>query len=77
MVIGSGASTLFWEDRWLDGKSIREIVPEVCALIPKHRRRQRKVQKALLERSWITDIVGASALCTFRCTPAAFRDQRP
>jgi hypothetical protein len=24
MVVGNGESALFWEDRWLDGKSIKE-----------------------------------------------------
>jgi hypothetical protein len=49
MVVGNGESALLWEDRWLDGKSIREIAPEVYALIPKRHRK----------RSWISDIVGA------------------
>ncbi|XP_071685018.1 uncharacterized protein [Lolium perenne] len=54
-----GESALFWEDRWLDGKSIRELVPEVYALIPKRLRKRRMVQQALVERSWISDIEGA------------------
>jgi hypothetical protein len=67
MVVGDGTSTLFWEDRWMDGQSIREIAPEVYALIPKRRRRQRTVHQALVERSWISDIVGApSALALWQ-----------
>ncbi|XP_071678297.1 uncharacterized protein [Lolium perenne] len=58
MVAGDGTSTLFWEDRWMDGQSIKEIAPGVYALIPKRRRRQRTVQQALVERGWISDIVG-------------------
>ncbi|KAK1646616.1 hypothetical protein QYE76_064421 [Lolium multiflorum] len=28
MVLGNGESALFWEDRWLDGKSVKEMAPE-------------------------------------------------
>jgi hypothetical protein len=67
MVVGNGESALFWEDRWLDGKSIKEIAPEVYALISKRCRKQRTVQQALVERSWITDIGGApSALALWQ-----------
>jgi hypothetical protein len=27
MVVGNGESTLFWEDKWLDGQSIKKLVP--------------------------------------------------
>jgi hypothetical protein len=67
MVVGNGESALFWEDRWLDGKSIRELAPEVYALIPKRRRKRCTVQQALVERSWISDIEGApSALALWQ-----------
>jgi hypothetical protein len=67
MVVGNGMSTLFWEDRWMDGQSNREVAPEVCAVIPKCRRRQHTVQQALVERSWISDMVGTlSALALWQ-----------
>jgi hypothetical protein len=44
MVVGNGESALFWGDRWVDGKSIRDIAPEVYALISKRRRKRRTVQ---------------------------------
>ena len=34
MLLGNGASTLFWEDRWIEGRSIREIAPLLCDCIP-------------------------------------------
>jgi hypothetical protein len=43
MVVGNRESALFWEDKWVDGKSIREIVPEVYALISKRCRKRRTV----------------------------------
>jgi hypothetical protein len=59
MVVGNGESALFWEDRWLDGKSIKEMAPEVFALVPKRRRRVRTVRQAPVDRTWIPDIAGA------------------
>ncbi|KAK1613888.1 hypothetical protein QYE76_019405 [Lolium multiflorum] len=34
MVVGDGASALFWEDKWVDGQSIGEFAPELYAMIP-------------------------------------------
>jgi hypothetical protein len=33
MMLGDGSSALFWEDRWLDGQSIKNIAPDLFALI--------------------------------------------
>lgn len=43
MVVGNGTSTLFW-DRWLDRRSITELVPAVVELISPHARKHRTVQ---------------------------------
>jgi hypothetical protein len=42
----------------LDSKFIRKVAPEVYALVPKRCRKARMVQQALMEYSWIPDIVG-------------------
>jgi hypothetical protein len=59
MVVGDRSSVLLWEDRWLDGKSVGEVAPDLLALIPRSPRKRRTVEQALTERSWITDIMGA------------------
>uniref|UniRef100_A0ACD5ZV37 Uncharacterized protein n=1 Tax=Avena sativa TaxID=4498 RepID=A0ACD5ZV37_AVESA len=59
MTVGDGATTLFWTDRWLDGKAIEGWAPALFSLIPKRARKRRTVREALLERCWITDIQGA------------------
>ncbi|XP_071677132.1 uncharacterized protein [Lolium perenne] len=59
MVVGDGSLALFWEDRWLDGKSVGEVAPDLLALIPRRPRKRRIVEQVLTERSWITDNVGA------------------
>ena len=57
--VGNGESCLFWENRWLDGKSISEIAPLVYCRVPKRQRRTRSVRDSLLNRAWIADIHGA------------------
>ena len=56
--VGNGASTLFWKDNWLDGKSIQVIAPEVAALVPKRRANKRTVLEALTNQRWLEDIQG-------------------
>ena len=59
MEVGCGETALFWMDRWMDGSAIREIAPDLFALIPRLTRKRRTVREALVERRWITDIQGA------------------
>jgi hypothetical protein len=56
--VGDGESTLFWTDRWIDGRSAGDIAPEVTSLVPTRRRNSRKVREALQEEAWLSDIVG-------------------
>jgi hypothetical protein len=35
--IGDGANTLFRKDKWLTGRSIQDLAPELHALVPKRR----------------------------------------
>lgn len=59
MVVGDGASTLFLEDRWLDGRAISDIAPELMLLVSGRIRKRWTVQEALVDRGWISDIRGA------------------
>jgi hypothetical protein len=45
--VGDGESTLFWTDRWINGRSAGDIAPVVMALVPTRRRNARKVSEAL------------------------------
>jgi hypothetical protein len=56
MVLGSGTSALFWEDKWLDGKSIAKIALELLKLVSGHIRKRRTVREALTDRQWIADM---------------------
>jgi hypothetical protein len=54
--VGDGANTLFWKDRWIDGKNIEELAPKIFCLVPKRRIGRRTVREALTEDKWIDDI---------------------
>jgi hypothetical protein len=54
--IGSGASTLFWGDRWLSGQRIVDIAPRLLETIPKKLINKRTVQEAIGDNLWINDI---------------------
>jgi hypothetical protein len=57
--VGDGSNTLFWKDRWLNGKRIKDIAPAVYAMVPKRIINTRKVKEAMLNLRWVTDFQGA------------------
>ncbi|WVZ53725.1 hypothetical protein U9M48_004630 [Paspalum notatum var. saurae] len=57
--VGSGATMLFWSDRWLHGKTVAELAPNLIKLIPKRVVKRHTVSQALENRSWVSDIQGA------------------
>jgi hypothetical protein len=56
--IGDGTNTLFWKDKWLAGKSIQDLAPNLYALVPKRKASRRTVVTALDEMKWTEDIQG-------------------
>lgn len=38
MVVGNSMTALLWEDRWINGRSVRELMPRLYDCIPKRRR---------------------------------------
>jgi hypothetical protein len=57
--IGNSASTFFWKDQWLHRKCIQDLAPRLFVVVPRRIVNNRKVQQALVDRSWIHDIQGA------------------
>jgi hypothetical protein len=57
--LGDGANTLFWKDRWLDGKCIKDIAPAVFDLVPPRLANIRLVRDTLPNFQWISDVNGA------------------
>jgi hypothetical protein len=56
--IGNGASTLFWKDRWLHGRCIKDLAPRLVEVVPRRIANNRNVQEALMNRRWISNIQG-------------------
>jgi hypothetical protein len=55
---GKGDKLFFWKDRWLAGRSVKDIAPLVWQLVSTRRRNARTVQVALIQNKWMEDIVG-------------------
>jgi hypothetical protein len=58
VVIGDGASTLFWTDSWLPDGPVCRCMPNLFRAIPS-RHRKRSVRDALNDYRWTRDISGA------------------
>nr|TKW31194.1 hypothetical protein SEVIR_2G089000v2 [Setaria viridis] len=56
MQVGDGKLTLFWNDRWIDGRSIAEIAPCLNQAVG---RKRRNVYEGLQDRRWVKYITGA------------------
>jgi hypothetical protein len=59
LVVGNGANTLFWVDKWINGKKVVDIAPRLIFIIPKRIINKRTVREAMVNRRWIGDIRGA------------------
>jgi hypothetical protein len=57
--VDNGRCALFWQDRWLDGTSIRTLAPSLCRVVCARTRTSRLVCDALQDDRWIMDIEGA------------------
>ena len=47
--VGDGANTLFWKGKWLAGRSIQDLAPNLYSLVPKRKANRRKVVDALVD----------------------------
>ena len=57
--VGNGANTLFWVDKWINGKKVADIAPRLFCTISKRIINKRTVQEPMVNRRWISDIRGA------------------
>jgi hypothetical protein len=60
--VGNGEKIFFWKDRWINGRSVEDIAPEVAALVTTRRKNARKIAGALPNNTWFTDIQGELSL---------------
>jgi hypothetical protein len=55
-VVGDGTSTLFWLDKWLNGKAIHDIAPDVVCLVDSRVSSIRTIAQAMDNWQWVSDI---------------------
>jgi hypothetical protein len=58
ITVGKGNKVYFWKGRWLLGRSISDIAPNVLRLVSTRRWNARTVQVALIHNKWVEDIAG-------------------
>jgi hypothetical protein len=61
-LVGNGENTKFWADRWLQGKTVVELSPNLFSSVHKRTVQRRTVSQALVNRSWVEDIEGAQTV---------------
>lgn len=61
-LVGDGRLAVFWEDRWIHGRGVQDIAPNLARLIPRRIRRSQTVRQGLHERAWTRGISGALSL---------------
>jgi hypothetical protein len=57
-LVGNGSSTLFWLDPWLQGRSVKQIAPDLFAALDGRYWHRHSVVEALESNSWLRDIRG-------------------
>jgi hypothetical protein len=63
--LGDGNVILFWKDRWLNGRCIGEVAPEVLEHVPRRIASKRLVKDALTDLNLVADIRGALSVRAF------------
>jgi hypothetical protein len=69
--VGYGHRALFWQDKWIHGRSLSQLAPDLVTAVVKHTHDFRVVADALHNDRWIADIVGSlsvSALVQYVAT---------
>jgi hypothetical protein len=51
VTVGNGESTLFWSERWLNGQGIKELAPDLLAVVPTRHHKSRTVRSALADNA--------------------------
>jgi hypothetical protein len=64
--VGDGTGTLFWTDRWLQGKSIAGLAPELISSVPKKFIKCRRVQEALDGDAWVSVLVISDEISQYK-----------
>uniref|UniRef100_A0ACD5ZK36 Uncharacterized protein n=1 Tax=Avena sativa TaxID=4498 RepID=A0ACD5ZK36_AVESA len=56
VVVGNGERVFFWTDKWLNGRTIEEVAPDIFNIIHPFTKAKKMVAQAIPNNSWIHDI---------------------
>ena len=65
VALGNGERTMFWLDKWINGKTIQDIAPNVYEITNPEIKAKRTVAQALNNGAWIEDIKRPVTINTF------------
>ncbi|WVZ83679.1 hypothetical protein U9M48_030804 [Paspalum notatum var. saurae] len=57
-VVGNGQRVLFWQDNWIDGRSVEDVAPALLWFVSKRTKLKQTVAEALNGGQWIKEIRG-------------------
>lgn len=57
--LGDGNKAEFWTDRWLDGRKVSELAPNLVRAVAPRTRDTRTAREALQDNAWVDDVEGA------------------
>jgi hypothetical protein len=57
-IVGDGKTTLFWEDRWVQGTSPVDSAPNLAALVSSRIKARLTVSQGLANRHWTRGVAG-------------------
>jgi hypothetical protein len=59
VTVGSGESTWFWREKWLNGQCMSSLAPDLLLAVDKRDVKVRTVAQALQNNRWVADITGS------------------
>jgi hypothetical protein len=58
IIVGNDRKINFWQDPWLDGCSMAELVPDLYQAVSCRRHKNHLVSDALVDGTWVQDVMG-------------------
>jgi hypothetical protein len=58
IIVGNDRKINFWQDPWLDGCSMAELVPDLYQVVSCRRHKNHLVSDALVDGTWVQDVTG-------------------
>lgn len=62
--LGDSRTTLFWDDRWIQGSSAADLAPNLMQLVSRRTRARMSVRQGITNRQWMRTITGSMNMIT-------------